>query len=198
MAGARTIDRSECSLCVQAFFRLVRLRRLSLADNDISRIPAAIGNLAELAELDLSHNGAPPWPWPPCPGHDPLCLLSSFLLRALCSHSYASTLAHLDGRSTRTSHTVMQLSVALLLALLGLIYSTFSSTYVAPFAEATSWRYWRDCFVFNKYLYISKLSQCESEISFFKIRTMSILLLVITMWICAYRHLCHMLVPPRF
>ena len=41
----------------QGFFRLQRLRVLTLSDNALSRIPPAFGNLNQLVILDLSRNG---------------------------------------------------------------------------------------------------------------------------------------------
>jgi Leucine-rich repeat (LRR) protein len=42
---------------LQAFFRLVRLRKLGLSDNEIELLPPDISNLASLQELDVSRNG---------------------------------------------------------------------------------------------------------------------------------------------
>ncbi|XP_071451174.1 protein lap4 isoform X3 [Hetaerina americana] len=44
------------------FFRLNRLRRLGLSDNEISRLPADIQNLENLVELDVSRNDIPDIP----------------------------------------------------------------------------------------------------------------------------------------
>ena len=57
-----TIKIYECCLLSnlfssQQFFRLTNLRRLTISDNSIARIPPAIGQLAQLVELDLSKNG---------------------------------------------------------------------------------------------------------------------------------------------
>ena len=41
----------------QKFFRLTNLRKLSLSENDLMRIPPNIANLTRLAELDISKNG---------------------------------------------------------------------------------------------------------------------------------------------
>ncbi len=39
------------------FFRLNRLRKLGLSDNEIQRLPADIQNFEALVELDVSRNG---------------------------------------------------------------------------------------------------------------------------------------------
>ena len=44
-------------MSVQKFFRLTNLRKLSLSENDLVRIPPNIANLTKLAELDVSKNG---------------------------------------------------------------------------------------------------------------------------------------------
>ena len=41
----------------QNFFRLQKLRKLNLSDNEIQKIPADIQNLENLADLDVSRNG---------------------------------------------------------------------------------------------------------------------------------------------
>lgn len=41
----------------QNFFRLMKLRKLGLSDNEIQRIPGDIGNFINLVELDISRNG---------------------------------------------------------------------------------------------------------------------------------------------
>ena len=41
----------------QNFFRLQKLRKLGLSDNEIQRIPADIQNLGDLVDLDVSRNG---------------------------------------------------------------------------------------------------------------------------------------------
>merc|ERR1711911_307347 len=41
----------------QNFFRLAKLRKLSLSDNEIQRIPQDIQNFENLVELDVSRNG---------------------------------------------------------------------------------------------------------------------------------------------
>ena len=43
----------------QNFFRLHRLRRLGLSDNEIHRLPPDIQNFENLVELDVSRNGKP-------------------------------------------------------------------------------------------------------------------------------------------
>ena len=50
-------DTHSVHFLVQQFFRLTNLRRLTLSDNDFTRIPAAIGHLTKLVELDVSKNG---------------------------------------------------------------------------------------------------------------------------------------------
>lgn len=42
---------------LQNFFRLHRLRRLGLSDNEIHKLPADIQNFENLVELDVSRNG---------------------------------------------------------------------------------------------------------------------------------------------
>lgn len=41
----------------QNFFRLHRLRRLGLSDNEIQKLPPDIANFENLVELDVSRNG---------------------------------------------------------------------------------------------------------------------------------------------
>ena len=41
----------------QGFFRLVNLRKLSLSDNEIGRLPQEVSSLSSLVELDVSKNG---------------------------------------------------------------------------------------------------------------------------------------------
>lgn len=43
--------------CLQNFFRLNRLRKLGLSDNEIQRLPPEIQNFINLVELDISRNG---------------------------------------------------------------------------------------------------------------------------------------------
>jgi len=43
--------------CLQNFFRLHRLRKLGLSDNEIGRLPPDIQNFENLVELDVSRNG---------------------------------------------------------------------------------------------------------------------------------------------
>lgn len=45
------------SYLFQNFFRLQRLRRLGLSDNEIQNLPPDIGNFENLVELDVSRNG---------------------------------------------------------------------------------------------------------------------------------------------
>jgi Leucine-rich repeat (LRR) protein len=44
-------------LLFQNFFRLQRLRKLGLSDNEIHRLPPDIQNFENLVELDVSRNG---------------------------------------------------------------------------------------------------------------------------------------------
>lgn len=46
-----------CYLIIQNFFRLNKLRKLSLSDNEIQRLPQDIQNFENLVELDVSRNG---------------------------------------------------------------------------------------------------------------------------------------------
>lgn len=41
----------------QGFFRLIQLRKLSLSDNEIGRLPQDISSFINLMELDVSKNG---------------------------------------------------------------------------------------------------------------------------------------------
>lgn len=54
-----TIPTNECNLFVpfQNFFRLHRLRKLGLSDNEIQKLPADVQNFENLVELDVSRNG---------------------------------------------------------------------------------------------------------------------------------------------
>ncbi|KAJ8894448.1 hypothetical protein PR048_007102 [Dryococelus australis] len=47
----------EARFLLQNFFRLHRLRRLGLSDNEIHRLPPDIQNFENLVELDVSRNG---------------------------------------------------------------------------------------------------------------------------------------------
>ena len=42
---------------LQKFFRLTNLRKLTLSENDLLRIPPNIANFVSLVELDISKNG---------------------------------------------------------------------------------------------------------------------------------------------
>ena len=44
-------------LFLQKFFRLTNLRKLTLSENDLMRIPPNVANLTKLTELDISKNG---------------------------------------------------------------------------------------------------------------------------------------------
>lgn len=46
-----------CHFFLQGFFRLVQLRKLSLSDNEIARLPPEVANLVNLMEMDISRNG---------------------------------------------------------------------------------------------------------------------------------------------
>lgn len=49
---------NECCLFVfQNFFRLHRLRKLGLSDNEIKKLPSDLQNFENLVELDVSRNG---------------------------------------------------------------------------------------------------------------------------------------------
>ena len=45
------------SLHFQSFFRLQKLRKLGLSDNEIQNLPGDIQNFENLVELDVSRNG---------------------------------------------------------------------------------------------------------------------------------------------
>lgn len=45
------------SSSLQKFFRLTNLRKLTVSENDIVRIPPGIANLTKLVEFDISKNG---------------------------------------------------------------------------------------------------------------------------------------------
>lgn len=51
------LDANSISELPKGFFRLTKLQKLSLGDNRISRLPADVGNLMALVELDMSRNG---------------------------------------------------------------------------------------------------------------------------------------------
>uniref|UniRef100_A0A182MVH2 LRRNT domain-containing protein n=1 Tax=Anopheles culicifacies TaxID=139723 RepID=A0A182MVH2_9DIPT len=53
-----TCSRQRACACVpmNGFFRLYRLRKLGLSDNDIIKIPSDIQNFVNLVELDVSRN----------------------------------------------------------------------------------------------------------------------------------------------
>jgi len=46
---------------LQAFYQLRQLRKLTLSNNQISRLSHDVGNFIELQELDISHNGRESW-----------------------------------------------------------------------------------------------------------------------------------------
>ena len=50
---------SDCFLfcSFQNFFRLVQLRKVTLSDNEISKLPQDIAHLINMVELDISRNG---------------------------------------------------------------------------------------------------------------------------------------------
>lgn len=51
------IDLDTSIFRFQNFFRLNRLRKLGLSDNEIQRLPPEIQNFINLVELDISRNG---------------------------------------------------------------------------------------------------------------------------------------------
>lgn len=55
--GAPAAVFSRWFLLPQNFFRLHKLRRLGLSDNEISKLPPDIQNFESLVELDVSRNG---------------------------------------------------------------------------------------------------------------------------------------------
>lgn len=44
-------------VCVQGLYRLVLLRKLTMSDNEITRLSNDLGLLVNLQELDISRNG---------------------------------------------------------------------------------------------------------------------------------------------
>ena len=46
-----------CSICPQALFGLQSLHILGLSDNELTILPSAVANLANLREVDISKNG---------------------------------------------------------------------------------------------------------------------------------------------
>ena len=51
------LSQSLFLILFQNFFRLNRLRKLGLSDNEIQRLPPDIQNFENLVELDVSRNG---------------------------------------------------------------------------------------------------------------------------------------------
>lgn len=47
----------EIFICFQQFFRLTKLKKLSLSDNEIQNLANEIGNLIQLVDFDISRNG---------------------------------------------------------------------------------------------------------------------------------------------
>lgn len=41
----------------QNFFRLVQLRKVTLSDNEIGKLPGDVAQLVNMVELDISRNG---------------------------------------------------------------------------------------------------------------------------------------------
>nr|CDS30895.1 cell polarity protein,leucine rich repeat [Hymenolepis microstoma] len=50
------LDANQIKELPSAFFRLEKIRILSMSDNELTRIPPAIGNFSNLVELDISRN----------------------------------------------------------------------------------------------------------------------------------------------
>ena len=53
----RILKKSNLSFFLQNFFRLGKLRKLGLSDNEIQNLPPDIQNFGNLVELDVSRNG---------------------------------------------------------------------------------------------------------------------------------------------
>ncbi|KAL5964545.1 Leucine-rich repeat-containing protein 1 [Taenia solium] len=51
------LDANQIKELPNAFFRLEKIRILSVSDNELTRIPPGIGNFSYLVELDISRNG---------------------------------------------------------------------------------------------------------------------------------------------
>ncbi|VEL30540.1 unnamed protein product [Protopolystoma xenopodis] len=51
------LDANQIKDFPKNFFRMERIRYLTLSDNELSRIPPGIGNFSNLIELDISRNG---------------------------------------------------------------------------------------------------------------------------------------------
>ena len=56
-SGKLQINNITKNFFFQNFFRLNRLRKLGLSDNEIQRLPPDIQNFENLVELDVSRNG---------------------------------------------------------------------------------------------------------------------------------------------
>ncbi|THD23153.1 Leucine-rich repeat-containing protein 1 [Fasciola hepatica] len=50
------LDANQIKELPKNFFRLERIRYLTLSDNDLTRIPPGVGNFSQLVELDISRN----------------------------------------------------------------------------------------------------------------------------------------------
>ena len=48
---------NECLFVFQQLFRLYKLKKLTIDDNEIEILPSEIGNLTNLEEFDMSKNG---------------------------------------------------------------------------------------------------------------------------------------------
>ena len=55
--GSTLLTTRLLPIFLQGFFRLQQLRKLTLSDNEIARLPPDIGNFMNLMELDISRNG---------------------------------------------------------------------------------------------------------------------------------------------
>lgn len=58
----RLLSNAFCVFALQGLFRLVKLRKLTLSDNEIMRIPPDISSLVNLVELDVTKNELPEIP----------------------------------------------------------------------------------------------------------------------------------------
>lgn len=57
MASVRLISNAVLLHTLQGLFRLQELRKLTLSDNEICRLPPDVANFAYLQEFDISRNG---------------------------------------------------------------------------------------------------------------------------------------------
>nr|CAH8832232.1 unnamed protein product [Trichobilharzia regenti] len=51
------LDANQIKELPKNFFRLKRIRLLTLSDNELTRLPTGIGSFSNLVELDVSRNG---------------------------------------------------------------------------------------------------------------------------------------------